>query len=105
MKNLYRKTKNSFDWRLNLSAISNNMDNVLTGLDLGGVISLPALFIRGSLSDYIKDEHERIIKNYFPKAEIKTIEGVGHWVHAEAPNELCNLLSSFLEKPCNFEDT
>jgi esterase len=80
------------------------MDNVFSGIDIIGVNSLPTLFIRGSLSDYIKYEHEGIIKNYFPQAEIKTIEGVGHWVHAEAPKELCNFLSSFLKKPCNFED-
>lgn len=104
MKNLYRKTRHSFDWRLNLNAINNNMDNVFAGIESDGTNNLPALFIRGSLSDYIKTEDEKTIRDYFPNAEIKTIEGVGHWVHAEAPSELCDLLSTFLEKPCVYNE-
>lgn len=104
MKNLYRKTRHTFDWRLNLSAIYNNIDNIFDGIELDSVNYQPALFIRGSLSDYIKDSDEKIIKKFFPNAKIETIAGVGHWVHAEAPKELCNLFSSFFEKPCTYEE-
>lgn len=104
MKNLYRNTRHTFDWRLNLSAINTNMDNIFAGIELDSAINKPTLFIRGSLSDYIKDTDEIIIKKFFPKAEIKTIAGVGHWIHADAPRELCDLFSLFLEKPCVYEE-
>jgi esterase len=103
LKNLYRKTRNNFDWRLNLSAISNNMDHVFAGIDVDSVYEKPVLFIKGGRSDYILSSHEPIIKKYFPNSEIETIEHVGHWVHAEAPEEICSIFSRFLEKECTFQ--
>jgi hypothetical protein len=43
-----------------------------------------------------------MIKSMFPEAIIKTISGASHWVHADAPEELCFLLSGFLERECTF---
>lgn len=55
-----------------------------------------ALFIRGGNSPYIRPEHEEVIKNLFPHAEIKTIENTGHWLHAEKPQEFCKIMLEFL---------
>ena len=63
----------------------------------------PTLFIRGGMSDYVPDEDIPLIKSMFPEALIKTISGASHWVHADAPEELCFLLSGFLERECKFE--
>ena len=43
------------------------------------------LFLRGELSNYILDEDFEDIFKAFPNGEIKTIEGAGHWLHAENP--------------------
>jgi pimeloyl-ACP methyl ester carboxylesterase len=32
----------------------------------------------------------------FPNAELVTIPGAGHWVHAEKPKELLEVLKGFL---------
>jgi esterase len=62
----------------------------------------PTLFIRGGNSDYVLDSDIPMIKSLFPEAVIKTITGASHWVHADAPEELCFLLSSFLERECKY---
>jgi len=100
MKNLYRKTAHTFDWRLNLEAISANMDYIFDGVESDSIFKGPTLFIRGGKSDYIHDEDAVLIYKNFPEAHIKTIENASHWVHADAPRELCRLFSLFLGKEC-----
>lgn len=104
MKNLYRKTKHTFGWRLNLEAISANMDYVFDGIQSTGIYKGPALFIRGGKSDYINDTDAELIHQYFPEANIRTIENASHWVHADAPDALCRLFSLFFGKECSLPE-
>lgn len=102
MKNLYYKIHGKLAWRLNLDAINQSMDLLFD--EVSSEISFlgPVLFIRGGKSDYVPDEDIPMIMDMFPEAVIKTISGASHWVHADAPEELCFLLSSFLERECKF---
>jgi pimeloyl-ACP methyl ester carboxylesterase len=100
MKNLYRKTPHTFDWRLNLPAISANMDFIFEGVQSTDTYTGPTLFVKGGKSDYIQEVDYPLINKMFPNVEIETIEGASHWVHAEAPDELCALFSRFLGKEC-----
>ena len=102
MKNLYYKLHGKLAWRLNLEAISLSMDLLFDGISSDSQYSGPTLFIRGSKSDYVADADIPLIKSLFPEADIKTISGASHWVHADAPEELCYLLSGFLERECKF---
>jgi len=95
LKNLQRN-ESGFGWKMNLPAINDNIENVgedLTGL---GIYNHPTLFIRGKNSDYIKDSDFEQITTQFPVSEIKTIENAGHWVHAEQPEKLLEVLSQIL---------
>ncbi|SMG63203.1 conserved hypothetical protein [methanotrophic bacterial endosymbiont of Bathymodiolus sp.] len=38
------------------------------------------------------------VETLFPKAEIKTIEKAGHWLHAEQPEAFCDVVKHFLSK-------
>ena len=105
MKNLYYKFQGKLAWRLNLEAINQSMDLLFDGISSENKFSGPCLFIRGGKSDYIPDEDKTLITNLFPEAIIKTISGATHWVHADAPEELCYLLSGFLERECKFPVT
>ena len=102
MKNLYYKIHGKLAWRLNLEAINQSMDLLFDGIRSENQYNGPALFIRGGKSDYVPDEDIPLIKGMFPEAIIKTISGASHWVHADAPEELCFLLSGFLERECKF---
>ena len=102
MKNLYYKLHGKLAWRLNLEAINQSMDLLFDGIRSESQYKGPTLFVRGGNSDYVRDEDIQLIKSMFPEAVIKTIPGASHWVHADAPEELCFLLSAFLERECKF---
>jgi esterase len=96
MKSLYRPERGKFSWRFNLDAIENQIENVgeaIDDLDYDG----ETLFIRGGNSNYILDEDWADIKIIFPNAFLETIEGAGHWLHAEKPKEFTNAVLAFLK--------
>lgn len=94
LKNLFWKEKGVLAWRMNVDVLEREMPNILSALDQVEV-SVPTLFIRGALSNYILDEDIESIENMFIDTEIVTIENAGHWVHAEAANEFLESLLSF----------
>ncbi|NHN87588.1 alpha/beta fold hydrolase [Acetobacter conturbans] len=56
----------------------------------------PTLFVAGGRSDYIQPVNYPEMKRLFPNYRLTTIEGAGHWVHAEKPNEFFELLTQFI---------
>lgn len=94
LKNLYWKEKGQLAWRMNLSVLEREMENILSALPEKEVM-LPTLFIRGELSNYILDEDFYQIEEMFPDSDIQTINGAGHWVHAEAPDEFMDAVLGF----------
>jgi esterase len=102
LKNLYYKLHGKLAWRLNLDAINQSMDLIFDAVKSENTFEGPTLFIRGGKSDYIPDSDIQLINSLFPAAILKTISGASHWVHADAPEELCFLLSGFLERECAF---
>lgn len=103
MKNLQRVNRDRLGWRINVQAINENLYNVFEGVEGSGrIYEGPTLFVRGGASDYISKEDEDLIYPMFPNTSIRTIEHATHWVHADAPDELCSLFSEFLAKECSF---
>ena len=96
LKNLDRDSNGLFRWKLNLNAIEKAAEMVGNGLEQGSHFDGETLFIAGGNSDYILQEDHETILSIFPKAEVETIEGAGHWVHAEKPVELKQAVESFL---------
>jgi pimeloyl-ACP methyl ester carboxylesterase len=96
LKNLYRKDKNTFGWRLNLTAIARNLQGMSDTIPEESRYAKPVLFIKGALSDYILPEDTALILHHFPQAEIVTISGASHWVHADAPEEFYRHITRFL---------
>jgi esterase len=62
----------------------------------GEVFTAPCLFLKGENSDYIQQKHGPIIQSIFPKSSVKTIDAVGHWLHAEKPELFNQLVSQFI---------
>ena len=79
---------------MNVDVLEREMPEILKALPEGEVFT-PTLFIRGELSNYIREEDFESLENQFLDARIVTIEGAGHWVHAEAPTEFLETLLSF----------
>jgi pimeloyl-ACP methyl ester carboxylesterase len=57
----------------------------------------PALFVRGERSDYILPAHRPAIGAYFPASQLVTLEGAGHWLHADAPEAFAAVVEKFFE--------
>lgn len=96
LKNLYWKEKGQLAWRMNLPVIEAHMEDILDSVGLDTVMT-PTLFIRGSESKYIQSEDEMPLHFQFPMGELLTMEGVGHWLHAEDPVTFYALAEDFLD--------
>ncbi len=102
LKNLRREGER-FNWRINLKAFSDNLEKIFEGMDRetiaarGGITGFPVLFISGGNSEYIRAMDHQGIRDIFPTAEIVSIPGSGHWVHAEQPDLLVKTLRYFLD--------
>ncbi|WP_116126266.1 alpha/beta fold hydrolase [Lewinella sp. IMCC34183] len=96
LKNLARDDE-GFRWRMNLEVLDNDYENLIASVGtLGQTYPKPALFLRGSKSGYVKEEDLDGILRHFPQAQLTTIQGAGHWVHAEQPEELYTRVAEFL---------
>jgi len=83
LKNLYWKTQDELNLRLNIKALKDNIEEVGKGLPRNSKYEGEILFLKGGDSDYIQDEDEKDIASHFENFEIKVIKNSGHWVHAE----------------------
>lgn len=103
LKNLRREQSGAFAWRINLEAISSNLEPIFVGMDReriaagGGITGFPALFISGGDSEYIRTADLQMIRDIFPTAEVVSVPGAGHWVHAEQPALLVKTIRYFLD--------
>lgn len=98
LKNLKVQEDGGFAWKLNLEAIFRSYDEVNRDIDSGRPFMGPALFIRGARSRYILDEDLEKIQELFPHSGLETIEGAGHWVHADQPEAFLRCVRAFLGK-------
>jgi pimeloyl-ACP methyl ester carboxylesterase len=97
LKNVYWKTETELAWRFNLKIIIEQIENVGEALESNVFCDIPTLFIRGENSNYILDEDIKAIQTVFPQADIATIVGAGHWVHAEKPKDFFDCVKRFLK--------
>jgi pimeloyl-ACP methyl ester carboxylesterase len=97
LKNLTRNREGSYAWKMNLPAIVRHYPEILDNVRTAEPFTGPTLFIRGERSDYVQDADWPATQQLFPNAELATVAGAGHWVHAEQPELLFGLVSGFLE--------
>lgn len=83
-------------WRLNFDAIRNQYEAISAKIEGKGV-DMPVLFLRGGQSDYVTADHRNAILKLFPNASVRTVEGTGHWLHAEKPDLVARLIDRFLK--------
>ena len=96
LKNLTRTKDGIYHWKMNLPVLYDHYADILGTVDWNTPYEGPTLFIRGSESSYILDDDWSHINDLFPNAQLATIPGAGHWVHADAGEELLELLRHFL---------
>ncbi len=95
LKNITRDADGKYTWKMNLDTLHRDYANILAPVE-GPPFEKPALFIRGGNSDYIRDEEWPNVLRLFPNAQLATIDGAGHWVHADKPAELVETIRQFI---------
>lgn len=94
LKGLGRDSNKKFRWKTNFEILLFNYQNILAEVTVEQ-LETETLFIRGLKSHYITDEDIKELSSKFPKARFASLDA-GHWVHAERPKELFDLIRSFL---------
>ena len=95
LKNLV-KDGDSYRWRLNLPVLRREYDTIL-GWEGEGSYEGPALFVGGTKSKYLNpDRDDELVHGLFPQARIEMLDGAGHWIHSERPDDVRSLMADFL---------
>ncbi len=97
LKNLISTPEGKYAWRVNLPVLEADYEEIIKPIAYDGVFTKPALFLRGSLSNYIKSSDETEIIEYFIQSQIITIEDAGHWLHADNPKAFSKEVLQFLQ--------
>jgi len=98
LKNLYWISFGVLGLRVNIEVLKDASFEIGKGLEPQAQSSLPCLFIKGENSDYILDTDQPVIQHHFSNAEHITIPKVGHWLHAENPNQFFDIIAVWLAK-------
>ena len=85
LKNLYRNGNKEFAWRFNIDVLLEKVNDIQEADFIKGVCAVPTYFIKGGSSNHITTEDELIINKHFSDFSLTTIDGAGHWLHAESP--------------------
>ena len=99
LKNLSRdKERGGYGWKMNLKVLYDHYPEILAAVGNEDSFDEPVLFIKGGESDYVREDHWGEVLELFPNAVLQTISGAGHWVHADAPKELEDIVLEFLKE-------
>ncbi|MDO6408156.1 esterase [Pantoea phytobeneficialis] len=82
------------EWRFNVPVLWDNYATI-SGWNEVPAWPHPALFIRGSESPYLDNQHRDALLRQFPQAHAHVISGAGHWVHAEKPEAVLRAVRRF----------
>ncbi len=96
LKNLVRTKERGYEWKMNLPVLYRDYTNILAPIESSTPYEKEALFIRGGKSSYVTDDDWPAIQAVFPRAQLATVAEAGHWVHADAPQQLSELVLGFL---------
>jgi len=98
---------NKLSWKINLDTIIKNLATVAEydigqgrtnkASTLGISYEGNVLFLGGSNSRYIRSVHLKEISKLFPVFLFQNIEGAGHWIHAEKPQETINAINLYFK--------
>ncbi|WP_076540957.1 alpha/beta fold hydrolase [Shewanella sp. UCD-KL21] len=96
LKNLQRTDK-GFEWKMNLDGLIENYPQIIAWDIADKQYDKACFFIRGGDSQYVLAEHTNAIMAQFPRVSAKTINGAGHWLHAQKPEIFNRLVAEFID--------
>jgi len=86
-----------YSWILNYEGLRRDYPLLCLAPDSKGAqYHGPSLFIRGQRSSFISKNNELSVRKLFPKSQISTVAGAGHWVHFDEPDRFNAIVLEFL---------
>lgn len=96
LKNLHRTEDNTYAWKFNLEALYQHYAETLSGITAFEPYLGKVTCIRGGNSGYVQDADWDAFTTIFPNAQLFTIPDAGHWVHADQPDALLQLVERII---------
>jgi esterase len=96
LSSLQRDAGGILHWRFDLQGIRAAYPALLAAPQSAQVYAGPVLFIKGSVSDYIKERHWPAIQAFFPAAALTVMPDCGHWLHVQQPQQFNGIVTDFL---------
>ena len=94
-----RRDSGGWSWQMNLDVLGRDLDRISAWpsaeLATTPPYERPVLWIGGGDSPYIRDGNKPAMKALFPHVRSATVKGAGHWVHADQPEIVTELLREF----------
>ncbi|KAL3921756.1 MAG: hypothetical protein SGILL_002576 [Bacillariaceae sp.] len=94
------------EWKIPIGTLVQQLENI-AGFDLSSSSQASSssssfdgdvFIIHGGQSKFVRHSYMDTIASYFPNHMLTTIRGAGHWVHAEAPDDVTALLKRYLDR-------
>ncbi|HTF39309.1 MAG TPA: alpha/beta fold hydrolase [Propionibacteriaceae bacterium] len=99
LQNLRRdnSASNGWRWQMNLAMLGDHLDEMSDWPDLEArPYEGPVLWLAGAESPYVQPEYAAAMRAHFPRVQLVTIKGAGHWVHSEQPQVFLAIMRRFL---------
>lgn len=96
LKGLDRDDSGIYKWKFNIDVLKRDYINILNEITSPQNYSGPCLFLRGAQSLYIQEKDFALMHKLFPHHQLVTIEGAGHWLHADKPQLVLNEVLNFV---------
>lgn len=87
-----------YGWSLNIDAIAECYEHLISWPAMEGRYEGPVLFIGGGKSDYVDPDDIDDIQALFPHAALESIDDAGHWLHVEQRETFTELVIDFLSE-------
>ncbi|CAO3647443.1 unnamed protein product [Mucor hiemalis] len=101
LTNLKRTAEGELRFRVPYETLGKSLESIGGFLNKSKEIEAfkaPTLFIAGGKSPYLApfQKQDKEIKSLFPNSKLQVVDGAGHWVHAEKPDIVLNMITSFV---------
>ena len=86
-------------WQMNLALLGDHLAEMGDWPDLGTEpYPGPVLWLAGENSSYIQPEHAPVMRALFPRVQLVTVKGAGHWLHSDQPAVFEAIMRRFLQQ-------
>ena len=94
----YSPAGEGWRWQMNLELLGDQLDEMGAWPDHDvQPYDGPVLWLAGATSGYIRPEYAAAMRTLFPRIQLVTIKGAGHWVHSEQPQVFFATIRRFLD--------